>query len=395
MDRPGHPSRWSDLLPAAALPAVVGTVVLAGSFAAAGGQPEARTLDSVGVALLLVGPIALMFRRRYPPAVFAVAAAAAIGYLGLGYPYGPVFLPSLVALATAVTAGYRGSAYILTGLAYGTLVALHMARSPGGGVPLGGALGWLAGLVAFVAGCELWRSRRERLAQARANEVEAQRRRGSEERLRIARELHDVLGHHVSLINVQAGVALYLMDSDPGQARDALAAIKQSSGVLLQEMRSTLGVLRGADEEPPRHPVAGLARLDDLVADNRAAGLPVTVDVRGVRRELPPSVDLAAYRIVQEALTNTRRHAAATGAAVLLDYGEAGLTVQVDDDGNGPGPGGPAGTGNGGSGLPGMRERATALGGSLAAGSRAGGGFQVRARLPIVSRTATSPAGSA
>jgi signal transduction histidine kinase len=211
---------------------------------------------------------------------------------------------------------------------------------------------------------------------ARAAAAEARRRQGSEERLRIARDLHDVLGHHISLINVQAGVALYLMDDDPEQARSALTAIKQSSRDLLREMRSTLGVLRGVDEEPPHDPVAGLSRLDDLVEATRAAGLPVTVEIGGEPRELPPSVDTAAYRIIQEALTNARKHAGPAQASVLLTYTEDGITMRIDDDGTGP-----AGTTGGGDGIPGMRERAAALGGTLTAGPRPGGGFRVDAHL--------------
>jgi signal transduction histidine kinase len=187
----------------------------------------------------------------------------------------------------------------------------------------------------------------------------------------------------MSLINVQAGVALHLMDDDPEQARTALAAIKQSSGQLLREMRATLGVLRGVDEDPPRGPVAGLARLDDLLAENRAAGLPVVLEVTGERRALPPSVDHAAYRIVQEALTNTRRHAGSATATVRVRYDEDGVSVEVEDDGAGPpGTGATTDLPRGGNGIPGMRERALALGGSLSVGPRTGGGFQVHARLP-------------
>jgi signal transduction histidine kinase len=166
------------------------------------------------------------------------------------------------------------------------------------------------------------------------------------------------------------------MDDDPEQARSALTAIKQSSRDLLREMRSTLGVLRGVDEEPPHQPVAGLARLDELVEATRAAGLPVSVEIGGEPRELPPSVDTAAYRIIQEALTNTRKHAGPALASVLLTYTEDGITMRIDDDGSGP-----AGRSDGGDGLPGMRERAAALGGTLTAGPRPGGGFRVDAHL--------------
>jgi signal transduction histidine kinase len=217
------------------------------------------------------------------------------------------------------------------------------------------------------------------MAQIRATEREVARRQVSDERLRIARELHDAVGHHVSLINVQAGVALYLLDRDVEQARSALAAITSSSKALLADMRTTLGVLRGADEEPSRAPVAGLARLDDLVAENLGAGLVVTVQVREDRRALPAAVDLAAYRIVQEALTNTRRHSGASRALVVVGYTDDGLSVEICDDGTGR----PPSTGAEGNGLPGMRERAAVLGGTLVAGPGERGGFRVAAHLPV------------
>jgi signal transduction histidine kinase len=374
---------WAGPLRTLVLPLAVGAFTVVGTFRAAEGQPFARPLDAPGVALLLAGAAALVVRRRYPAEVLAVAAAAACWYLGLGYPYGPVFLAGLVAMCSAVVSGHRRSAYLITGAAFAALLALHLLRNPGEPPPLFGAGGWLSSLAIVIAVCEWWRARRERLAQERLAQEEAERRRGSEERLRIARDLHDSLGHHVSLINVQAGVALHLMDDDPEQARSALAAIKQSSGELLREMRATLGVLRGVDEGPPRTPVAGLARLEDLLAENRSAGLPVELEVVGVHRDLPPSVDQAAYRIVQESLTNTRRHAGPARAHVRLRYAADGLTVQVDDDGLGA----PAATEpSGGNGLPGMRERATALGGTLTAGPRTGGGFCVEAHLPAGTR---------
>ncbi|OLT10712.1 hypothetical protein BJF78_05255 [Pseudonocardia sp. CNS-139] len=276
--------------------------------------------------------------------------------------------------------GHRAPAYVTTAFAFPAIVLAHVLQHPELGFPLTGASGWLAWVAAFVAAAELWRARRERIAQARAAAAEAERRRGSEERLRMARDLHDALGHHISLINVQSGVALYLMDDDPEQARSALAAIKRSSRDLLQEMRATLGVLRGVDEQPPQHPAAGLGRMPELVEATRAAGLPVTVQVNGEPRALPPSVDAAAYRIIQEALTNARTHAGPASASVHLTYTEDGLLMRIDDDGAGPGAPGTDGH-SGGNGLPGMRERAAALGGTLAAGARPGGGFRVDAHL--------------
>jgi signal transduction histidine kinase len=381
----GMPERngwWAGPLPTIVLPLAVGAFTVMGTFGASRGQPFARPIDALGIALLLAGAAALVLRRRYPAGVLGFAAAAAGTYLGLGYPYGPVFLAGLVALCSAVVSGHRRSAYLVTGAAFVALLALHFLRFPDQPLPLFGAGGWLSSLAIVIAVCEWWRARRERAVQERLARDEAERRRGSEERLRIARDLHDSLGHHVSLINVQAGVALHLMDDDREQARSALAAIKKSSGELLREMRATLGVLRGVDEGPPRTPVAGLARLDDLVAENRSAGLPVEFEVEGTRRELSPSIDQAAYRIVQESLTNARKHAGPAHAHVRLRYADDSLSIQVDDDGRGV-----AAEPSGGNGLPGMRERATALGGTLTAGPRAEGGFRVEAHLPTADPT--------
>jgi signal transduction histidine kinase len=359
--------------------ALILVVTLIGTRFAALNQPTARPLDALGVALLAAGPVALVARRRFPSAVLIVTVVMVTAYLAAGFPFGPAFLAPLVALCSAVLAGHRWVAYLTTATAVLVLVAVHMLRNPGA-LPLAGAAAWIAALAAVIAACEGWRARRERLVQAAAAQEQAALRRRSDERLRIAQELHDVLGHHVSLINVQAGVALYLMDDDPEQARSALTAIKQSSRDLLREMRATLGVLRGVDTNPPHHPVPGIADLDALVAEVRSAGLPVEMRVEGEVVDLPPAVDRAAYRIVQEALTNTRRHAGPATATVLLRYAADGLTVQVEDDGSGHVW---AGEDGGGNGVAGMRERAQALGGSSEIGPRPEGGFRVRAHLPV------------
>jgi signal transduction histidine kinase len=375
-----RPGWWGGVLPTVVLPLAVAVFTVVGTFGAGRGQPLARPLDALGFLLLLAGSAALVVRRWYPPAVVGIAALTACAYLVLDYPYGPVFLAGIVALCSAVVSGYRLGAYVVTAAAFVLLLTVHLLRQPDQPLPLFGAGGWLSTLAIVIAACEWWRARRERLAQFRLAEEEAHRRRGSEERLRIARDLHDALGHHVSLINVQAGVALYLMDDDPEQARSALTAIKQSSRDLLREMRASLGVLRGVDAEPPHHPVPGIADLDALVADVRGAGLPVEMRVEGEAVDLPPAVDRAAYRIVQEALTNTRRHAGPATATVLLHYAADGLTVQVEDDGTGHAW---AGGDGGGNGVAGMRERAQALGGSSEIGPRSERGFRVRAHLPV------------
>jgi signal transduction histidine kinase len=375
--------RWTPPRPQAldlVLALAVAVLTATGTWFAGQNQHDTRPLDLFGWLLVLAGPALLVGLRRRPVPVFGLITALLLGYWSLGYPFGPAFLAALVALAVAVVDGHRRAAYAITAAAFLAGVLLFLLLHPGEGLPVTGAAGWLAWLVTFVAGCELWRARRERLVHERAVRDEGRRRQGAEERLRIAQELHDSLGHHVSLINVQAGVALYLIDEDPGQARAALAVIKQASRDLLVEMRVALGVLRAVDEQPPRAPIAGLDRLDGLLADNRAAGLPVTLDVLGAPRRLPASIDHAAYRIVQEALTNVRRHAAAGSATVRLRYTDHRLEVQIDDNGAGP-----AGTTppDGGSGVAGMRERAAALDGSLTVGPRPGGGFRVRAELPL------------
>ena len=214
----------------------------------------------------------------------------------------------------------------------------------------------------------------QRAEEAERTRDEAARRMAMEERLRIARELHDSLTHSISVIQVQAGVAVHLARKRGEDVPPALAAIQEAGADAARELRATLGVLRSEEDGDG----SGLGQLDSLVARARAAGLPVTVTVTGQRRPLPPGADQAAYRIVQEALTNVSRHAGPARASVHLHYTPEALTVQVDDDGAGVGAG-PAGPGLG---LAGMRERVSALGGRLQAGPQDGGGFRVRAELP-------------
>jgi signal transduction histidine kinase len=337
-------------------------------------------LDALGFALLVAGPVALLGRRRWPLATLLVVAVATVLYYALGYPVGPAWLALLVAFWTAVTGGLRLAAWLTAALSIPAFVALTalFGRTP---VPTAGGLvahlGWL--LVVLVA-AEVVRVRRERMQEAARTRAEEDRRRAGEERLRIARELHDVLAHNISLINVQAGVALHLMDEQPGQSRTALVAIKQASNDALRELRSVLDILRQGSDAP-RSPTSGLDSLDGLVANAAAAGLEVRSRVEGAPRPLPAGVDLAAFRIVQEALTNVTRHAGRPASAtVLVAYGDHDLTVQVDDDGNGVDRAHPNGGGNG---IRGMRERAAALGGELTAGPRPGGGFRVSAQLPL------------
>jgi signal transduction histidine kinase len=310
-------------------------------------------------------------------------------YDALGFSGGFYTIALGVALYSAAAADRRWAAIIgavtivITFSAVGLLLGRgHFADQV--------ATPWFTGwLIASVAIGEVMRGRQRYLEEAerRASEAERSReeearRRAGEERIRIARELHDILAHTISTIAVQSGVALHLMDKQPERARSALANINQASHEALQDLHETLGVLRQAGEPEPRAPSSRLAQLNRLVANAVASGVAVGVDVRGEARELPSSVDLAAYRIIQEALTNIVRHAHSATARLALTYGAADLVIEIDDDGRGVAP---EWHGMSGNGLQGMRERALTLGGTLEAGPRPAGGFAVRATLPISS----------
>ncbi|WP_435843282.1 sensor histidine kinase [Streptomyces gardneri] len=377
---------------------VIAVLVMAGTGFAARNQPDRETLDALGRALLLLGAAALVLRHRWPvPVVFGVAAVT-LAYLAAGYPYGPVFVLIAVACFAAVVQGHR----IAAGCALGLLWAGHLLLShwlyrwlpPAGDgpAPWGQELPAGAFAVAVLAASELVRVRREQWAQQRAERAAAERRRADEERLRIARELHDVLAHSISVINVQAGVGLALLDADPEQARTALTTIKAASKEALGEVRQVLDTLR-TPGDAPRAPAPGLARLPELVEQAAAAGLTVTVTTSGPpaaagkagkaatgkAAALPPGADLAAFRIVQEALTNVVRHSGSRTARVEIAHGPARLDLRVDDDGPATG----TEAGGSGNGLAGMRERAAALGGTIDAGVRPDGGFRVHAVLPL------------
>jgi signal transduction histidine kinase len=369
------PGRPTDV----AVAVLVGVVQLGLTTLVARRQTERQALDLFAYLLLALGPVALLWRWRSPAGVLAVVMAACVVYFALGYPYGPAWLSLIVALWTAVTGGARRAAWITTfvGLAaYFTLAALVGRVEPAN---LAGMAAHTSSLLLVLAVAELAMAGRQRRLAAERTQAEEARRRAGEERMRIAHELHDVLAHNISLINVQAGVALHLMDEQPGQSRSALQAIKQASNDALGELRSVLDVLRQGDEAPPRSPASGLAHLDSLVSRAGATGLEVRTRVEGTPRPLPAGTDLAAYRIIQESLTNVTRHAGPATATVLVRYGHDDLTVQVDDDGRGPS----STNGPGGAGIRGMRERVAALGGELDAGPRPGGGFRVLAHLPV------------
>jgi signal transduction histidine kinase len=334
--------------------------------------------------LLAAGAAALAFRRQYPGWVLLFAKGLTLLYVLLDYPKGPNFLPLIIAFFTAVILGRRLLAWAVLAAEFVLFPWLpHVLGNEPAPTSTGmvGLAGWLL-VLATVA--ELAHVRQQRLIRAREEET---RRRAGEERLRIARELHDVLGHNISLISVQAGVALHLMDKQPEQARVALSVIRDASKEALRELRSVLDVLRQVNEEPPRSPSPGLASLSDLVSRASEAGLQVHTEVSGELKGLPASVDLTAFRIIQEALTNVMRHSGQTSSSVHVTCNEHELTLRIENEvaseasRNGIGPG---------QGILGMKERAITLGGVVEAGPRSDGGFRVFARLPLNGRRLTA-----
>jgi signal transduction histidine kinase len=294
-------------------------------------------------------------------------------------------------------------AYASLALGYVSFLWLANLATGRPGPSIWAAIGIAAWMLFLPAVIELARNRRayaqarrERAIEELRSQHEAVRRQASEERLGIARELHDVLAHSLSLINVQAGVALELMDGRPEQARSALTTIKQASKEALVEVQSVLGSLRRPGEEPPHTPTPTLKDIDELVRRAESAGLTVVLHISGQPVSLPSGVESAAYRIVQEALTNVVRHAHAATVTVQICYGEQELLILVDDDGRGRPTSAAPGSGSGsGSGIVGMRERAVALGGELAAAPKAGGGFRVRARIPLPDQASDGGQGGA
>jgi signal transduction histidine kinase len=368
--------RWNRRAVVLATALGIAVFQVVGSFGAADNQPERKEIDALALALVLVGPAMLAVRDRHPRTTLVVTIGSVLVYIGSGYPYGPIFVSLVVAFYNAVMVGQRRFAWGMAVAGYAGFVAAYAVD------PRAEGTGWLhwtlvAGwLVVVLSVSELDRVRRQQRVERARAEHEEQERRAGEQRLGLAQELHDVLAHNISMINVQASVALHLLDDQPDQARPALAAIKDASHDALHELRAALEVLRQGDGSAPLGPAPALHELEVLLDGWRASGLDVRLDQTGQRPALPSAVELAAYCIVQEALTNVSRHAGARSAVVRIGYDDTAVTIEVSDDGVG----GPAGAGMG---IAGMRERAASLGGELEAGPRPEGGFEVRARLPV------------
>jgi signal transduction histidine kinase len=347
-----------------------------------------RGMLALGYALVLLHTLPLAARRRFPGTVLGTSVASGLAVLALGM--FPEVLGPAILVAVYSVAAYGDRWVSLAGLAAAELgaaaaplpqpVRQEVPTVVGNGLIIGAA--WLLGH--FVGVRRAYTARLEQTAELERARAEQARRAVAEERLRLARELHDVVAHSISVIAVQSGVGAHVAKTQPEEAAKALAAIEATSRAALTELRRLLGVLRQEGEpQGSLAPVPGLADLDGLLAEVAKAGLGVRLRVEGTPSPLPAGVDLSAYRIVQEALTNVVKHAGPARAQVVVGYGDRDVTVEVTDDGRGVA----APTGDGqarvGHGLIGMRERVAVFGGDLEAGPRPGGGFRVAARLPL------------
>ncbi|MEU7766268.1 histidine kinase [Nocardia sp. NPDC049190] len=432
---------------------VVAAIQLVGGTFANMGQSGVRSLDIVGYLLLLAGPVALIWRRAYPVPVFVVTLAVCLTYVLLGYGDVPIFVSLVTAFLTAASTGSRWWTYPLVPLCALTLI-WPLPALLGRTATVWQVFALMACLAVLLLVAEVVRqrqavfvARRQQAEATRRDEVAWRERRNGEERLALARELHDGLAHHLSVINVQSSVALELLDKKPEQAESALTAIKTASRDALADMHSLLHTIHSATvttpDEPtrdspvderdrrrrtrhspeparnksvaserdstannrpgrgggvaeptpaPRSPTPSIDDLDQLLRLPRATGLTVDAQVRGTPQSLPSVIDAAAARIIQESLTNVVLHAPGADATVTVRYTADSIDITVDNARPTGAPAPRSGT-SGGNGIIGMRERAHALGGALTAGPRPSGGFRVAARLPAhaVEQKPTAP----
>ena len=368
--------------------AVVPSLLLAGLLVAATvaevhAWPGAHRLDAAGVALVAASAVALTLRRLTPIGAYALSVLFVCAFLGTGHPPGPIFVAPFLGLVAVIATEHRRD-WIIAAIAGGG--ALSLAHGIGSGwsyaVAIFAAV-WLIAAAAVGAGLgarrRFTREVQARMRLAERNREEEARRRMAEERLQIAREMHDVVGHSLAVISLQAGVADHLLETRPDEVRRAITAIRTVSKEALADLRVELALLRGnGSQNGERAPAPTLHQLSDLVSRMREAGLAVEFETTANDRRVPDIVAAAAYRIVQESLTNVVRHAGpGVHASVRARETDTALEVEVVDDGTGA-----AGNTDDGDGVTGMRERAMALGGEFVAGTRPGGGFRVWASLP-------------
>ncbi|MFB9368314.1 sensor histidine kinase [Kitasatospora albolonga] len=371
---------------------LVGVMALGLTVDQHGGRYQAPGAGTVAVAALSTA--AVFLHRRYPRAVVVVTLFCTTFLTATSTKLTPALAtPLLLALYFLAVRTDRTTALRASLVTAALLTGITLAYGPGG--PIAERLGVLAWSLLPGAIGDSIRNRRanlaaieERAERAERTREEEARRRVADERVRIARDLHDVVAHHIALANAQAGIAVHLMDRHPDRAREVLSHLTEATGSALQELRATVGLLRSTEEPAPLEPAPGLDRLSDLLQTFERAGLPVRLAVEGEARPLSPGIDLTAYRILQESLTNVAKHARGAEARITLAYSGSRLTLTVA---NGrPAPGGRAAlpvtaatAGRGGFGLIGMQERASAVGGRLTAGRRSDGGFVVTAELPL------------
>jgi signal transduction histidine kinase len=371
----------------------IAVVVWAVTLLTTAAGPTGGQVDAAAVCIAAIAAAVLVARRRFPLLVLLASAIAAEAYLiHYGGHRGEMVLAApLIALYTVADESSRRRALTIGVLVVLAFAGLHMLAKPSS--PLGADNVALAALGALaVAAGDSSRNRRAYQAEVerRARHAEADReaeaaRRVTDERLRIARDLHDVVGHHLALIHVQAGVAAHLLDGPPRPVVEALDHIRTASKTALGDLRDTIGLLRQpGDLAAPVEPVNGLAGLDELLGSFRRSGLSIVERVDGIVRPIAVVADLTAYRVIQESLTNVCKHAGPTAVEVRMTFRPELVRIVID---NASGPLAPV-PGTGGHGLAGMRERVTALGGRLAAGPRHGGGFRVTATLPTAGRAA-------
>lgn len=372
----------------------------------------------LGYALLIVSGLVLAGRRRWRLPVFIIAALASLAYYAVGFSDGPGWIGLFISLYTLTAYGDGRRTLAVAGAGIAALSAGWLTAAAG--IQPRAAIGWvffrIAASVMAAALGESVRTRRviaaealERARQAERTREEEARSRVDAERLRIAREVHDTVAHAIAIINVQAGVTAYLLGKRPERAREALETIEQTSTQALHEMRAVLGVLRDSGNGRVPHP--GVGQISELTALAREAGLDIKLDVTTSSVPLPSAVDHTVYRILQESITNVIRHAGPARVTVALECAADVLEVRVTDDGARDAPGhvagsprpaagaavGDAGGADDGSaagtgrGIIGMRERCVLLGGELTAGPRPGGGFEVKARLPLAPAAPVHP----
>ncbi|MCX4695462.1 sensor histidine kinase [Streptomyces sp. NBC_01408] len=340
------------------------------------GQHSATNLDLLGYVLLAAGGLALAAGRRAPVPVLAVTGLCAVGYQAVGFDVAAVAY--LFAVYAAMRAGHR---VITVVVSVAVLAALPLAALVSGLHDTGEAFAQARGaleiawLIAAGAAGEALRQAERRADEAERTREETARRRADEERLHIARELHDSLTHQISVIKVQSEVAVHVARKRGEQVPEALLAIREAGREASRDLRATLEALRDDDKSPPR----GLDHVPELVERAGKSGLEATLTIEGQRHDVPAAVGRTAYRVVQESLTNIARHADAGKASVRIDYRPDALAIRIDDDGKATVDSAP----EPGIGLLGMRERVTALGGQLRAAPRSEGGFTVQAELPL------------